>query len=129
MIEKSKKYKAELKRVQSKEKENLVIKLKENKSKDPKTYWKISKEKNLNESKTSLTLEDFYRHFKTLSEENDLIYDHLTEPETIVNETRELEILNNPITENEVLKAIGKLKNDKAPGYDNIINEHMKVTM
>ena len=67
MIEKSKKYKAELKRVQSKESESWVTKLKENKNKNPKAYWKTLKETNVNRNKTLFTLEDFYHHFKNLS--------------------------------------------------------------
>ena len=50
------------------------------------------------------------------------------EPENVTPELREMQLLNEPITENEVLKAIGKLKNDKAPGYDNIVNEYIKCT-
>lgn len=50
------------------------------------------------------------------------------EPENVTPELREMQLLNEPITENEVLKAIGKLKNDKAPGYDNIVNEYIKYT-
>ena len=128
MIEKSKKYKAELKRVQSKQKENWVTKLKENKNKDPKIYWKLLKENDVNKSKTSLTLEDFYQHFKNLSEENNSVDEHIVEPESVAHELRDMQILNDSITENEVLKAIGKLKNDKAPGYDNIVNEYIKCT-
>ena len=39
-----------------------------------------------------------------------------------------MQVLDEPITENEVLKAITKLKNDKAAGYDNIVNEYIKST-
>ena len=128
MMEKSKKYKFELKRVQSKEKENLVIKLKENKNKDPQKYWKILKEKNVNKSKTSLRLEDFYQHFKNLSEDDIVIDESILETESVTHEVREMQVLDEPITENEVLKAITKLKNDKAAGYDNIVNEYIKST-
>ncbi len=48
------------------------------------------------------------------------------EPESVAHELGERQVLNEPTTENEVLKAVGKLKNDKAPGGDNIVNEHIK---
>uniref|UniRef100_A0A0N7ZBB2 Reverse transcriptase domain-containing protein n=1 Tax=Scylla olivacea TaxID=85551 RepID=A0A0N7ZBB2_SCYOL len=128
MIEKSKKYKAELKRVHNKEKENMLIKLKANRNKDPKTYWKILKENDGNKSKTTLTLADFHQHFKNLSEEISESDKHLSELESATIESGEEETLNEPITEHEVLKAIRKLKNDKAPGYDDIVNEYIKST-
>ena len=58
-----------------------MIKLKEHKNKDPKKYWKILKERNVNKSKTALTLEDFYHHFKNLSEENNLVEELIMKPE------------------------------------------------
>lgn len=76
---------------------------------------------------TPLNLESFYDHFKRLSEENELD-EHLLEPENAVTELREYNILNDPVTENEVFRAIRKLKKDKAPGYDNIVNEYIKST-
>jgi hypothetical protein len=34
-----------------------------------------------------------------------------------------------PITEDEILCAVKNLKNNKASGYDNIVNEHIKHTI
>ena len=34
-------------------------------------------------------------------------------------------ILNGQITENEILQAVSKLKNNKAPGYDKLCNEYI----
>lgn len=63
-----------------------------------------------------------------MSEDNNSVDGHIMEPESVAHELRELQILNDPITENEVLKSIAKLKNDKAPRYDNIGNEYIKCT-
>ncbi|MCG8110258.1 MAG: reverse transcriptase family protein, partial [Candidatus Thiodiazotropha taylori] len=45
------------------------------------------------------------------------------ETETINNE------INSPITENEIIKAIRSLKNNKSPGIDEIKNEHIKSSL
>ena len=37
--------------------------------------------------------------------------------------------VNQPITESEILKNIQTLKNNKSPGSDNIVNEHIKTTI
>ena len=42
------------------------------------------------------------------------------EPVNAALELSEMQILNDPITETEVLNPIGKLKNTRQPGYDNI---------
>lgn len=104
---KNKKYKAELKGVQSKEKENWVTKLKENKK------MKNTKESNVKQNKISLTLENFYHHFENLWEEYNSVDEHVTEPVSVALEIREIQILNDSITENKMLKAIGKLRMTK----------------
>ena len=37
--------------------------------------------------------------------------------------------INSPITEQEILKAIKSLKNNKSPGADNTINEQIKASI
>lgn len=44
------------------------------------------------------------------------------ELEINVSEVREGNVLNDPITENEEVKVVSKLKNDKSSGLYNIIN-------
>ena len=39
------------------------------------------------------------------------------------------ELINQPITENEILTAVRSLKNNKSPGVDNIVNEQIKATI
>jgi hypothetical protein len=38
-------------------------------------------------------------------------------------------LLNSEITEDEVIKAVKNLKNSKAPGLDDIVNEYLKTTV
>ena len=46
------------------------------------------------------------------------------------NSTQNINIdINKPITEKEILTAVKKLKNNKSPGVDNILNEHIKSTI
>jgi hypothetical protein len=52
-------------------------------------------------------------------DEVDIDFDKIP-PENINN------ILNSPITEDEILCAVKNLKNNKASGYDNIVDEHIK---
>ena len=73
-------------------------------------------------------LDAFYEHFKNQNEtpdgddEVDIDFDQIS-PENINN------ILNSPITEDEILCAVKNLKNNKASGYDNIVDEHIKHTI
>lgn len=110
-----------MKRVQRKKKADLVTKSKENKSKDPRIYCKILKERNVSKDNTSFTLQNFYDHLKNLSQQNS-VDEYMMKPENYTLELREIHIVNDRVTENEELRAAGKLKNDKAPGFDNIVN-------
>jgi hypothetical protein len=38
-------------------------------------------------------------------------------------------ILNSPITEEEILRVVKNLISNKASGYDDIVNEHIKSTI
>ena len=39
------------------------------------------------------------------------------------------ELINQPVTENEILTAVRSLKTNKSPGVDNIVNEQIKATI
>ena len=94
---------------------------------DPKEYWKI-----LNSGKSTKQpdiefkeLFNFFKDLNTLKETN--------EPENTLNFdptiTAELnENINSPITKDEIFKGIKNLKNNKAFGDDQVINEYMKTT-
>ena len=122
MINKSKKYRQELKRVRIKQKNDMVNKLRANKIKDPAQYWKIIKgEKKKND--IPVTLENFYTHFKELSNE-----DYANERLVYASDNETPPILNDPITSQEIMKCITKLKNKKSAGVDMIVNEYIKTT-
>lgn len=119
----SNQYKQTLRNEQYKFNSNRIDKLRRLKDADPKQYWNILNAKS-KQSKTTASLEDFYDFFKTLNEnveneepvEEDINYENVTTNEDI----------NRPITEEEILIAVKGLKNNKAPGSDEIINEQIK---
>lgn len=122
LIEKSKIYKQEMKRVKNKEKNHVVRQLRDNKSKDPKAYWNILKGNRKNKE-IPIELEKLYEHFEALA--------HEYEDDSVAQSNIEYEInmddsstLNCPITEDEIRKCIRKLKNNKAAGSDGILNEY-----
>ena len=122
MISKSKKYKQEIKRVQTKEKQDFISKLRNTKTKDSRLYWQILQQTK-KKSDIPILVTEFKEHFKRLAET-----DHTNEQLEINVNIHANAPLNKEVTEAEVLKCISKLKNNKASGVDNIINEYIKST-
>ena len=122
----SKKYKSIIRIQKNKFAREQNKKIKSLKSKDPRTYWKIvgpaGKEKD--EATNKISLEIFCDHFKKLSENNIIN----TDADEIEIDLTNTSALNAPITQEEVLKAITRLKNGKACGIDRILNEFIKNT-
>lgn len=123
MINKSRKYKQEMKRVHRKQKSNMVKKLRETKTKDPTAYWKIIKGKKKTKD-IPVTLLNFYQHFQEISNEDygEERIMHDNDNEGIPSQ------LNDPITSHEIMKCIRKLKNKKSAGVDYVLNEYIKTT-
>ena len=106
MIEKSRKYKVNLKRVKNKERDNLIKELRKCKSDDPKAYWKILNSQKRN-CQVPITLNQFYEYFKQLA--GDESYDNsdvdiINDQDSVDGEI--LSVLNDPISEEEVVKNI-----------------------
>ena len=80
------------------------------------------------------SLDKFYQFFKSTNEVNldeDTGQTNDTSddlPDETINANVENEV-NQPITESEILKCVKLLKNNKASGEDNIVNEHIKSTI
>ena len=94
-------------------------------SKSPKHYWKILnsiKPKDRNSYPPLSGLHDFFKQINTsnVNELNQLPYGY--------NLLDNDEILNSPITMNEIKKIISRTNNDKTPANDLIINEYLKST-
>ncbi len=71
-----------------------------------------------------VTFENFYAHFRQLSNVTygDAGFDYAGANEEVSH------ILNDPITSQEIMKSICRLKNNKSSGGDHIVNEYIKST-
>ena len=104
---------------------NIAKTLKETKSKDPKCFWKILKNENILPKKDgNISLQTFMQHFQKLNQ----VIDEQSEREFDPNDLKHgnTEELNRDFTLGEIEKLIKKLKNGKACGADNIVNEYLK---
>jgi hypothetical protein len=126
LVEKSKRYRKEIKRHKYRVNKELIRKLKKLKDCDPKQYWRLlnTKEK---KSNVNATVNDLFDHFKSLYEGGDTCHENL---DMEFNSTMlDVTILNEDISGEEIMKTAVKLKNNKSPGNDKIINEYIKGSM
>ena len=120
-------------------KANRVEKLRRLKTNNPKEYWKIINSDKKNED-SQASLEDLFNFYQHMNEKNTNDDDDDNDGDddnengdgknmddndlqNLVNEE-----INQPITYEELSKAIKALKNNKSPGLDNIVNEQLKST-
>ena len=97
--------------------------------KNPKQYWKILNSIDDKDEKSNIELDTLFNFFKDLNKSNDSAYDDQTNNNINVHIDEETDdILNCYITENEIIKGIKSLKNNKACSNDRIINEYLKNT-
>ena len=126
MVAESRKYKIKLKPVKNKKRTNIVKELKRTKCSDPKSYWKILNVQK-NNTEIPISLNQFHEHFNQIAtDDNNIIVNNNTDLQNT--ETDPSCTLNDHLTEEEVLKNIKKLQNNKAPGTDMTINEYIKTT-
>ena len=132
LVRGSKRYKKNLNCALHDYKKNIVKKLRHLKSTDPKQYWKILNNKTkANESE--VLIEEFYKQFsKTAMEEDcNINSENVSSSDSNVNVLNGLEneFINRVFSVNEVKIVIQKLKNNKSPGMDNILNEFISFQM
>lgn len=132
----SKEYKKTINVAYRKHNNERIETLRKLKSNNPREYWK---EINAQDNKTKTTkakLQDLYEFLKkinegdqkqtNINEENELIEEQNIEEENNIPINEEM---SSEITEEEIIKATKELKNNKSPGIDNILNEHIKYTL
>ena len=75
---------------------------------------------------SSAPLQDLYKFFKNINKEeaNASECNLKTSTSEQVNET-----INREISEDEILKAVRTLKQNKSPGIDRVLNEHIKSSI
>ena len=89
----------------------------------------VHKFSNRKKEDPSVEIETFYDYFKKLNAGDEDVNDHEEiNINDICNNPVYDEILNGKITELEMTEAIRELKNNKAPGTDNILNEYLKYS-
>ena len=120
--EKSKEYKKVLRRCERKATRKWHKEIRALKSRHPRDYWE--KIKNRKASPCPIPLGDLKNHFQLLNQDitcDDAIFDN-----NVFDRDINLDILNDPITKEEVEEVIKCLKNNKAGGVDLVINEYIK---
>ena len=75
---------------------------------------------------STIPVDDLFQHFKNINNpasnsENEPFLSNET-----INENHEI---NMPISENEIRQAAKNLKRNKSPGFDQILNEHLLITL
>ena len=120
----SKSYKAVMDEAMKKYRTEMSNKIKTLRTSNTKEYWNILNTSNKS-SKCSVDIKVFYEFFKSLNENQNK--ETIEDVSIQVNHVNE--VLDCRITRDEIVKSINKLKNGKAPGSDNILNEHIKATM
>ena len=125
----SKHYKNTMNKYINQFKKNQQAKLRKMHKKSPKEYWKYLNSLNKCRKPNAPGLDNFLDFFKDLNsrkhtEDNDSTDDIVNN----VNLDNDDQFLNAPISSEEISKCISKLKNSKAPGSDQILNEFIKYS-
>ena len=123
--EAEKEYKKELNKSQAKYRQDLQDKMQNLKHADPIEYWKLLKEGS-HKKQPNIDFENLVKFFenlnKGLEDDDGEINMELTNTEIDANRN---EFLNSPITTDEMLKCVKRMKNDKACSDDKIVNEYI----
>ena len=122
---KSRKYKRTMNKHIRKHKFQTKQKLRKLNKHKPKEFWKIINNLEKKSEDASLPINQFYEYFKELNALPDT-HENI-EPNINIHDNDE--IINSPITREEITKCAKQLKNNKAFGNDNILNEHIKTTL
>ena len=119
--------KIEARKEKVKQNERFHNKIRNLKVSNSKEYWKLIKSKKSNNVGASLS--DLLSHFKNLNENKHRHSDNSKCDENTCKssqmENKYIDCLNNPIEGDEIIKAIGRLKNGKSCGSDSILNEYI----
>jgi hypothetical protein len=100
---------------------------------DSKTFRKILNRfgKKGTDKNIKITIDQLYEYFKSLNENEELNKDEINLDELLDNIDNQdiIDILDQDISEEEILLAVKNLNTGKTPGEDDIINEYIKSTV
>ena len=120
-------YKAAVRKHTQAKNKRFQNRLRDMRTNDSRAYWRMLNTKT--REKIGPTIDELKEHFVQLNEEatgnDDDIEENLNANKHDYNDA----ILNDAISEEEVLKASAKLRNNKAPGEDEVLNEFIKASM
>lgn len=106
-------------------------KIKKLKTSDPKEYWKLLN-KGRDRKQPNIPLGDLFKFFKNLNKAPDELLVQQENFDTDLLDNVNIgplnEEINFSITQEEILRCIKKLKNNKACGEDYVVNEYIKST-
>ena len=125
LISKSKLYRRAIKQHKNQVTIEFNNKLRTLKTSNPRMYWNILNKKSKTEQ-VEAPAEQLYDHFKRLAEGTEEYMD--AKDTTGIDPPQEMdtEALNAAITEEEIRKNVKSMKNRKAGGPDDIVNEYIK---
>jgi hypothetical protein len=113
--------------------QKLENELRKTSKQDSKTFWKILNRfgKKGTDKNIKITIDQLYDYFKSLNENEELYTDEINLDELLDNIDNQdiIDILDQDISEKEILLAVKNLNNGKAPGEDDIINKYIKSTV
>ena len=122
MKDMSKIYKSVIRKAKQDDERDFADSLRRLQGSDPKKCWGlINKNCDSKKSRESPSLQEFFTHFATLYDTDE----NVSIPTDVFKDIDNSGI-NEPFTEQEILKCIRALKNNKAPGVDCITNEMLK---
>ena len=87
-------------------------------------YWKIINQGKKNKKVGDIPSNTVFSHFAELNFNNETR--NINDDTPIIPNENVNEAINKSITEDEIIKHISSLKNNKCPGIDNILNEFLK---
>ena len=122
----SKDYKQTLHRNINKFKLDKIEKLKSLKHSNPREYWRIIN--NNKGPKCQAPLDDLFNYFKKINNPPPE-HDETVPVQGEVQNYPYNEAINLSITTEEITEAVAALQNNKSPGSDQILNEHIKSTL
>ena len=125
-------YKKLLNKEINKYKDEMSKNLRSIRTKTPREYWKILNKNNKQRNTGHIKIDELYKYFKELNKAPEIPDDieEIIDDEIKVLDVEDLNhTINQYISQDEILKAIKKLKNNKASGEDRIRNEYIKSSI